>query len=179
MLEVGAEIRRDMLDQIGRTLNERLSGLTLQQIRETFVDRMRDVRNESTGLIRLFIDSVELFTDSKEKDKIHIGGATDIIEQPEFIDPRNFRGVIEMIENEEIIVHLLERHDDSPGKNVIVTIGQENDQTASDLSLLTTHYNISGVTGKIGLLGPKRMNYAKMIPLVEYVAHTVARILTK
>jgi len=180
MLEVGAELRRDHLDHISRTLNERLSGLTLQQIRETFVDRVRDVQNETTGLIRLFIDSVDqLFTDSKEKEKIHISGATDIIEQPEFIDPKNFRGVIEMIENEEIIVHLLERHDGAPGKNVVLTIGQENDTSAADYSVLTTHYDISGVTGKIGILGPKRMNYAKMIPLVEYVAHTVARILTK
>ena len=180
MLEVGAELRRDLLEHISRTLNERLSGLTLQEIRDTFVDRVRDVQNENTGLIRLFIDSVDqLFTDGKEKDRIHIGGAADIIEQPEFVDPRNFRGVIEMIENEEIIVHLLERHDDTPGKNVVVTIGEENDETASKYSLLTTHYTISGVTGKIGILGPKRMNYAKMIPLVEYVAHTVARILTK
>ncbi len=180
MLEVGAELRRDLLEHISRTLNERLAGLTLQQIRETFVDRVRDVQNEKTGLIRLFIESVDqLFTDTKEKDKIHIGGATDIIEQPEFVDPRNFRGVIEMIENEEIIVHLLERHDEAGSRNVVVTIGQENDQSASNYSLLTTHYAIAGVTGKIGILGLKRMNYAKMIPIVEYVAHTVARILTK
>jgi len=103
-------VRREHLEQVGRLLNERLSGLTLKEIRDSFVDRVKDVQNEKTGLIRLFIESVDqLFTDSKEREKIHIAGTKNIIDQPEFIDPRNFRSVIELIENEDIIVHLLEK----------------------------------------------------------------------
>jgi len=91
MMEIGAEIRRDHLDEVARLMNERLSGLTLIEIRDTFVDRIRDVKGEHTGLIRLFIESVDqLFTDSKEHDKVLIGGTKNIIEHPEFVDPKNF-----------------------------------------------------------------------------------------
>lgn len=178
MLEVGTEVNRTLIDQISRTLNERLSGLTLQQIRDTFFARVKDLQDERTGLMRLFIDSVDqLFTDAREKDKVHIGGTTGIIDQPEFVDPRKYRSVIELIENEEVIVHILERHDDVPG-NIVVTIGNENDAQASDYSVLTTTYDVNGITGRVGILGPKRMNYAKMIPIVEHVAHTIAKMLS-
>lgn len=177
MLEVGAEVRRSVLDQIGRLLNERLAGLTLQQIRDSFADRFRDVKNETTGLIRLFIDSVDqLFTETRDREKLHIGGTANIIEQPEFVDPKKFRSVIELVENEEIIVHLLERHEDNT-KNVVVTIGRENLDTAEEYSLMTATYDVKGVTGRVGIIGPKRMNYARMIPLVDFVAKTIANLL--
>ncbi|MEK6650302.1 MAG: heat-inducible transcriptional repressor HrcA [Bacteroidota bacterium] len=177
MLEVGAELRRDVLEQVGRLLNERLSGLTLLQVRDSFADRVRDLQDESTGLIRLFIESVDqLFTDAREREKVHIGGTANIIEQPEFVDPRKFRSVIELVENEEIIVHLLERHDEV-AKDVVVTIGSENTGDAAEISVMTATYDVSGATGRVGIIGPKRMNYAKMIPMVDHVARTIARIL--
>jgi heat-inducible transcriptional repressor len=179
MMEVGAEVRRDHLDEVGRLLNERLSGLTLLEIRDSFVDRVRDMKSEQTGLIRLFIESVDqLFTDSKERDKVLIGGTKNIIEQPEFVDPKNFRSVIELIENEDIIVHLLEKHDELQ-KGFVVTIGTENkDETAKEYSFVTGTYDVEGVTGRVGIIGPTRMNYSKVIPLVDYVAQTIAKMLS-
>lgn len=178
MMEVGVELRRDHLEQVSRLLNERLSGLTLREIRETFVERTRDVKDERSGLIRLFIESVDtLFDDMKDRDKVHISGTQNIIEQPEFVDPRNFRSVIELIENDDIIVHLLEKHEDVD-KGSVVTIGSENDETkAKDYSVVSATYDVDGVTGRVGIIGPRRMDYAKVIPLVDHVAKLVARIL--
>jgi heat-inducible transcriptional repressor len=179
MMEIGVEVPRDHLDQVGHLLNERLSGLTLHEIRDSFVDRVRDMQSEQTGLIRLFIESVDqLFTDSKERDKVLIGGTKNIIEHPEFIDPKNFRSVIELIENEDIIVHLLEKHDELQ-KGFVVTIGAENkDETAKEYSFVTGIYDVEGVTGRVGVIGPTRMNYSKVIPLVDYVAQTIAKMLS-
>jgi heat-inducible transcriptional repressor len=180
MMEIGGEVRRDHLDQVSRLMNERLAGLTLKEVRDSFVDRIRDLKDEETGLIRLFIESVDqLFTDSKEHEKVHIGGTKNIIEQPEFVDPKNFRSVIELIENEDIIVHLLEKHDELQ-KGFVVTIGSENeDETTKDYSFITTTYNVDGVSGRIGIIGPTRMNYSKVIPLVDYVAQAIAKMLGK
>ena len=177
MLEVGLDVRREVLDRVGSLLNERLSGLTLQQIRESFPERVRDVQDEQTGLVRLFIDSVdEMFTDVHDE-KVHIAGTQNIIEQPEFVDPKNFRSVIELIENQDMIVHLLEKHEGSD-KNFVITIGSENDESrAQDYSVVTATYNIEGITGRVGLIGPKRMNYSKLVPLVDHVAKTIARML--
>ena len=178
MLEVGMELKRDVLDQVARILNERLSGLTLKEVRDTFVDRLTEFKDEHTGLIRLFVDSVDqLFDDSMEREKVHIAGTGNLIEHPEFGDPKNFRSVIEMIENEDIIVHLLEKHD-IPNKDFVITIGAENQETkAQDYSLVTATYNVNGVTGRVGIMGPTRMNYSKLIPLVDHVAKTIAELL--
>jgi len=178
MLEVKAEIHRETLLKLNQLLNERLSGLTLQQIRDTFVQRLKDVQSEESGLVRLFIESVDLlFDDTKEREKVHISGTQNIIDQPEFIDPKNFRSVIELVENENVIVHLLEKHE-ATEKDFVITIGNENeDDKAKDYSMVTTTYSVEGVSGRLGIIGPKRMNYAKVVPLVDHVAKTIARML--
>jgi heat-inducible transcriptional repressor len=178
MLEVQAEIGRETLLQISRLLNERLSGLTFRRIRDTFADRVKDMQSERSGLVRLFIESVDqLFDDTKEREKVHISGTQNIIEQPEFVDPKNFRSVIELVENEDIIVHLLEKHEASD-RDYVITIGAENEEDkAKDYSVVTAQYNVDGVSGRVGIIGPKRMNYAKVIPLVDYVAKTIAQML--
>ena len=178
MLEVGVEIKREYLEHISRVLNERLSGLTLRQIRDTFIERTRDVQDERTGLIRLFIDSVDqLFDDMKDRDKVHISGTQNIIEQPEFIDPKNFRSVIELIENDDMIVHLLEKHQEAE-KDFVITIGEENkDSKAKEYSVVSATYDLEGVTGRVGIIGPTRMDYAKLIPLVDHIAKLVARMM--
>jgi len=176
MLEVGTDIRREKLDEISRMLNERLTGLTLREIRDTFVERVRD-QSEQTGLVRLFIDSVDLLFSDDKAEKVHISGTQNIIEQPEFVDSRSFRSVIELIENEEMIVHLLERHD-QPDKDVMISIGTENEESKADVySVVTGRYETEGIVGQVGIIGPKRMNYARLIPLVDHVARTIARLL--
>jgi heat-inducible transcriptional repressor len=174
MMEVASEIRRERLEDLARFLNERLSGLTLQEIRETFQERVKDAQNEQTGLIRLFIDSVDkLFTPGRTE-KLLIGGTENIIEQPEFVNPHDFRSVIELINDEEIIIHVLERHDTKP-LQINVTIGSENDDDKlKAYTVITSTYTVGEVAGSIGLIGPKRMPYQRMIPLVDYVAKTIS-----
>ncbi len=179
MMEVGAEIPRERLDEIARFLNERLSGLTFQAIRESFRERVKDAQHEDTGLIRLFIDSVDKLFLPGRSEKIHIGGAEKIIEQPEFVNPADFRGVIELINDEEIIIHVLERHDTKP-RQVTVTIGEENaDQKLAPYAVITSTYTVGDVTGSVGLIGPKRMPYERVIPLVDYVATAISTMFTE
>jgi heat-inducible transcriptional repressor len=104
MMEVNSETPREKLDDLSRFLNERLSGLSLDQIRESFADRFRDIQGEETGLLRLFIDSVDKLFSPGMSEKLHIAGTEIIVEQPEFDNPKNFRSVIELINNEEIII---------------------------------------------------------------------------
>ncbi len=178
MMEVAGEISREKLDDIGRYLNERLSGLTLKEIRETFSERVKGVQDEDTGLIRLFIESVDKLFIVDRAEKLHIGGAEKMIEQPEFVNPSDFRSVIELINNEEIIIHVLEKHEAKPFE-IEVRIGDENqEEKLKQYSVITSTYTDGEIVGSIGVIGPKRMSYAKMIPLVDYVAHTISDMFT-
>ncbi|MFA6457172.1 MAG: heat-inducible transcriptional repressor HrcA [Bacteroidota bacterium] len=174
MMEIHSEIARAKLDHVARILNERLSGLTLKDIRDTFTERIREYQNEESGLIRLFIESVDKLFDENRKDKIHIAGTTNILAQPEFENARNFKSIIELMDNEDIIIHVLETGDpNSPTANV--TIGEETKiEHLKDFSIVTKTYSAGDATGTIGVLGPKRMEYSKMIPLVDFVASTIS-----
>lgn len=174
MMEIHSEINRLKLDEVSRILNERLSGLTLKQIRDTFVERVKEFRNEESGLIRLFIESVDKLFDENRKDKIHIGGTKSMLSQPEFDSVKNFKSVIELMDNEDIIIHVLENTDTTSGLTT-VTIGEESKiENLKDFSVVTTTYTVGDLTGTIGVLGPKRMEYSRMIPLVDYVAKTIS-----
>jgi heat-inducible transcriptional repressor len=174
-LELHEEVSRDQIDEIVGTINERLAGLTLQEIRSSYHARLKDVMvDDSSRLVQLFLDSADrIFAHGREIDRVHISPTQNILRHPEFSSPESVRGVVELIENEEMIIHLLEEH---PGdeSGVDVTIGSEHaDERMNDYSLITTRYRIGNSVGTIGLIGPKRMNYSKMITVVEYVAKTI------
>jgi heat-inducible transcriptional repressor len=176
MMEVASEIPREKLDDLARFLNERLCGLTLQQIRESFAERMKDAWNEETGLIRLFIDSVDKLFSSNPADKIHIAGAESILDNPEFVSPKDFKSVIELINDEEMIIHVLEKTDAKPHQ-IQVCIGEENkDEKLKHYSVISSTYTLGDVAGSVGVIGPKRMPYSRMIPLVDYVARTISEM---
>jgi heat-inducible transcriptional repressor len=180
MMDVQAEISRPKLEDVGRLLNERLSGITLQQIRLTFPARVQDLQHEETGLIRLFVDSVDkLFDDSRGHEKVHIGATTSLLSQPEFENSDKFRSVIELLENEDIIVHVLEEAGPRDGA-IAVTIGSESgDEKLKDFSLITSAYTIGGTRGTVGVIGSKRMDYQKVIPIVDYVAKAISALFAK
>ena len=156
-------------------LNERLAGHTLREIRASCYDRLRDVIAESSDpLMRLLLDSADqIFTESREIDRIQISPTQNILRHPEFADPEQLRGIVELIENEEMVIHLLDARP-AEEEGVEVTIGREHeDERLMNYSLITTRYKVGTTTGTIGLIGPKRMNYSKMITLVGYIAQTI------
>lgn len=179
MLEVSSEIPREKLDETSRMLNERLSGLSIQQIRDSLPERMRDLPQDDAGLIRLFIDSVDKLLVPPRPDRLHIAGADMVVEQPEFVNPEDFKSVIELINNEEIIVHVLERSEGTPPPAVNVTVGTENEEgKLKSYSVITARYSAGDVVGSLGVIGPRRMHYARVIPLVDEVAQAISRMFT-
>jgi heat-inducible transcriptional repressor len=177
-MEAGVDVNRNHLEELARRMNEKLGGLTLQEIRDTFVERMRDAQDEPSGLIRLFIESVDQLFLPPRGEKLHVGGTEKLIEQPEFTNPREFRSVVELINNEEFIIHVLQKHED-PAATTQVTVGAENqDEKLKPFSLVTATYNVGEISGSVGVIGPTRMQYNKMIPLVDYIARTISAMLS-
>lgn len=175
IMEVESEISRDKLDKLTSFLNERLQGLTLKQIRETFEERVSDYKYEEPELIQMFINSIDkLYFDEEKGRKIFVGGTGDIITQPEFDDPKNFKNIIDLTEDKNLVVHIFQR----PGSSVdevTISIGSENqERKLKDYSVVYTSYSFGEIKGNIGIIGPKRMNYKKMISLIEYTSKLIS-----
>lgn len=177
-IEVEADLDTSNLDNIARILNERLSGYSLQEISGKIHEMLSDdYSKDSTGLIRVFIDSADtIFEDHRHKN-FHFGGVEYMAMQPEFNDLTSYRSIIELIENEDLIVHIMDRDSDqkiSDGfdKEVMIRIGSENKiQQIERCSVVSANYSIGSVSGTIGLVGPTRMDYPRMVTLVEQLAN--------
>lgn len=177
-LEVNSEIKESQFSFVENLLNERLSGLTLDEIRKTFKDRFSDVNQTDKSIIRIFIDSVDkIFVDPKTDDRVFITGAKNVIQQPEFEDPEKFHSVIELIEDKDIIIHIMEKKEKG-SDDIFISIGKENlDQKLQEYSFITKEYNYGETSGTLGIIGPKRMEYSKVVAIVDYIAKMLSDVL--
>jgi heat-inducible transcriptional repressor len=174
ILQIESDISRRQLEEISVLLNERLGGLTLQEIRETFADRLRDAGAGDDGIIRLFIESSDrLFSERLESDAVCIDGMQTITQQPEFGNPERMRNIIELVENQKVIVHVLDSI--GGGQSLTIRIGHEiNDALLNDYSIISSPYRFGQLNGTINIVGPKRMNYPRMIAIVDYIAKLIS-----
>jgi heat-inducible transcriptional repressor len=177
-LEINSEIKTSQIESVERLLNERLSGLTLEEIRRSFRDRFKDIPDDHKPIIRIFLDSTDkIFRDSRSNDNLFMAGAKNIIKQPEFEDPERFQSIIELIEDKDIIIHILEKGKENPDQ-VFISIGSENNsRRLEDYSLISKEYTLGDVSGTLGVIGPKRMEYSKIVAIVDYVSKVLTEFL--
>lgn len=174
--ELDAEVRRADLDRVVQAMNERLAGLTLEEIRGTAAERIRDLdTGDGTGVVRLVLhEAAALFAELPEERQAEVGGAQQIVTQPEFQEPEEVRSVIELLENHDVVVHLLEAGAAEPSAGrAVVLIGHEtgsDERIGGRYSVVRAEYRFGDTTGALGVIGPKRMDYGYVVPLVEYLA---------
>jgi len=174
IMHVRSEVSREQLDNICVLLNERLAGLTLRDIRETFSDRMRDSDQHDRDIVRLFIDaSDKLFSERMDSELVCIEGMQRMTRQPEFGDTESLRNIIDLVENQEVIVHVIDSM--SSGESLTVRIGIElQHEKMNDYSVITSPYRIGRLQGAVSIVGPKRMDYPRMVAIVEYLAGEIS-----
>jgi heat-inducible transcriptional repressor len=171
-IEYNTEFEEGKIVSVQQLLNERLSGLSFSEIRATFHDRFHDVDQNEKPVMTLFLDSVDkIFFDTKKEDKLFLSGTKNLIKQPEFEIPGRIQSVIELIEEKEVIVHILEQSSEGKKGEVSVSIGREiPSMKMEDYSVITKEYKFGESVGTLGIVGPKRMEYAKIIAIVDYVS---------
>lgn len=137
---------------------------------------LEDVLERTTHLVSSITSyvGINLFV---EYHKLYMDGASQIIEQPEFRDLKKLHVLLRSLEEKQGILDLLTGESDDD--RLTIHIGKENKLNyLSECSIVTRGYKKKGkVTGRVGVIGPKRMVYEKVIPAVEYLAETVTGIL--
>jgi heat-inducible transcriptional repressor len=174
MVELEQTMPEEQVRQIAHQINVRLSGLTLAQVRSEIGERISSINLPQHSLVRFFVDSADRLFTFPEHEDLKIGGRAQVLAQPEFSEPKTMRGIIELIEDKDIIVHLLQSQ--ALENRVTISIGHENsDQRAKDLSVLASSYHTPKISGKLGVIGPTRMDYSKLKSLVEFTARIITR----
>ncbi len=175
ILEVETNIKEKDLHEVESLLNERLAGLTLGRIRKTIAERLGDVSGEGR-LVNLIINSKDkIWTDKKSVD-IHLAGAENLLAQPEFSDLNKISSLVKFLEDGSTLSEFLEEATD---EGLVITIGKENKfSKIMDCSLVTSTYKVGNISGTIGIIGPTRMPYSKLVSVVEHTARTITEVLS-
>jgi heat-inducible transcriptional repressor len=180
-VDLPGDVPQDALVNVTQVLNERLAGLMLREIRDTLPDRLRgsSIMDAHTDeLLNIFMQSgQDLFDwESFTGTELHIGHASVLATQPEFSSGEQLKGLIELTEQHDVLSGALE--DRTHGGGLSITIGGENTSEAlSGFTLVTAEYHVGDLKGVIGVIGPTRMPYEKVISIVDYTSSLVTRIL--
>jgi len=178
LLEVQSSLQENLLEETRQVLNEKLCGLSLGEIRNTVAQRLRQVNAGDPKLIRLFLESSREILHSPPEDQLHIGGTQNVLRQPEFQNPQKLQEFIQLIEEKKLLSELLSTHGIKEG--ITITIGTESEKgEMNSFSVVTSTYQAGKVKGTIGVIGPTRMPYSKLISIVDYTAKALGEILSE
>jgi heat-inducible transcriptional repressor len=179
-VEARGDIADSAIVEVTRLLNQRIAGLTLREIRLSVGDRLRDTgpTREAAELLNVFIEEGEqLFETAIQGDEtVLLGQPSLLAEQPEFSTVDNMRKLVALTETHEHLADLLRKRSGSPG--ITISIGNEHlDPKLETFTIVTAQYRSGGVTGVIGVIGPTRMPYDKVISLVTHTSRLITDLL--
>lgn len=164
------------LQKISTIVNGHLSGLMLDEIKTSLIKKIKNEVN--LDLFEATFDSILKALVIEKKERLYLGGTTQLLSQPEFRNVEKVKDILTMLEEEQLLCDLLNSQN---GDGVTVTIGQENKYSGiKDCSIIKATYHIKGkVIGTVAVLGPTRMEYGKIITLLEFMHGNLGQILKK
>jgi len=178
--EIPEDLSQNDLNKIADTLNSLYSGLTLQEIRQKLLKQIQKMKDLYDHLLEEALELTRrtfMEGGSGIDAELYMEGASHMIDLPDFADFRVMKGLFSAFEEKKVIVQLLDKYIGTEG--VQVYIGSENPFLGDHrCSLVVSHYKRGDqVLGTLGILGPTRMEYSKIIPLVDSTAKKVSRLL--
>jgi heat-inducible transcriptional repressor len=180
-IEVTGSIAASALAEVTKVLNERLGGLTLEEIRSSVGMRLRDsvAGPGAHELLNIFLEEADVLFDDNiplGEEKVLLGQASVLVEQPEFAAADRMRRLIELTERPEALADVLRRRGATAG--ISITIGAEHDDVRlRDFTVVTAEYRTGSLAGVIGVMGPTRMPYDKVIALVNHTSQLLSDLL--
>ncbi|MCF7923697.1 MAG: heat-inducible transcriptional repressor HrcA [Candidatus Izimaplasma sp.] len=164
----------DELTKIIDLLNELLKDTPISKVSEKLHyeiehNQIKELLKYRETIVDSFIEAFSKFAQSR----YYLTGQANMLYQPEFNDIDKLREFISTIENKEIFKII-----DSEKEGISVKIGTENQVTAmKDITVISSTYDTAdGEKGTVSLVGPKRMDYRKAIPLIKYIAKHIQKL---
>lgn len=170
MIEVEEPLANDELLKFNVLLNTFLTGLSLQEINLELIQTMKQQAGIHADILEHIFEGVMDAVRSAEELEVYTSGANNILKYPELGDASKAGEILEVFEEKKALNHLIESTSDGDNQyGIQVYIGDEQPiQTMNDCSLVTATYELEeGVRGKIGIIGPKSMDYDKVVTTLK------------
>jgi heat-inducible transcriptional repressor len=178
LVHVDPEITSDELMRYANYLNDLFQDHTVSSVRQKLAVELAENEKRLEGLYQRSLFLLRQIFETESRREVYVDGASNVLSQPEFTDLDNMRALLDLLEERSRILDLLDKVVDEDG--VSITMGGDQAGAEPGFSLVATPYAISGQTlGFIGVIGPIRMNYSRILPVVDYTARVLTQMLQK
>ena len=181
IIKVSGEINKDRLKYLSNFINSKLveEDVNLTNLNNLLIEELDKIISfqERFDHIHKFLE--ECFDFEYSKNKVYLDGRVNIAKHPEFIETDKLNYILSLIEEENILAATIRRYLGLRKTKII--IGKESKlKEMQNCSLVTSEYSIKGKSaGAIGILGPTRMDYPRMISIAEYISDKLSEILSE
>lgn len=177
IIDIPPRTNPEQLVMIGEIVTDTLHGLTFSDVSARAIQGLRSELHQHSEVLDASLEALRDLMSNPVYERIALGGAANILKQPEFRDTEKLQLILKLIEHRADLAELA-----AAGKGeVVVRIGAENkDERARELSLITAEYSSKhGPMGRVGVVGPKRMKYNRALAVVTYVQELLNEWLDK
>lgn len=177
VIRVPEGLNADDLYSISRMLTEKLADKPLEAVRQTFSELLRDTE-QNRKLLGETLQVIEKKLESEDSDDVVIGGSSKLLDYPEYSDVGKAKHFLSVLESKDMVRRLVKR---DGGLEITIRIGPENEMPEmKDCSIVTANYRVGNhSSGTLGIIGPTRMNYNRVITVLDYMARAMSDVLSE
>lgn len=179
VIEADSTLTARDLEQISNYLNSELNGLSIQEVRAKLKQELQEDRVRYDQLKKQALSLSCAALQDEIEGQLYVSGASLMLGQPEFSTPEQMKRLIRAFESKKLLIDLLDRGQSAQGVQIFIG----NDSSQVDLegcSLITSNFSTQkGAIGTLGVIGPIRMNYSQVVPIVDFTAQLVSRVLDR
>jgi len=178
VIDVSEDYSYPDLEKINRYCNSAFLGLTLNQARAKIALELEAAENDYDRLLaRALLFSQEVFSGVPDADLI-VDGESRLIAAPEFSNVGRLRELLDVLEEKKQLLHVLERCRETDGVRIFIGAEAQDKTGMESVSVIMAPYRKEGqVLGTIGVIGPTRMDYSRVVPIVDFTAKVLEDIL--
>lgn len=181
-LELSNPMNLDLMQRLSMFLNEQLNGQPVSRLTDVLRERVKSYLEEQRQLAQQAMALLSGLP-PPSTDRLYLEGMPNLMNQPEFHSVDNARTVLNLVEERDRLLEVLRRAArNEPDLGALVLIGSEElgDTALDSISLVASPYRVhSKLVGVIGVLGPRRMPYSRLMSLVNATADMVGRAITR
>ena len=178
VVHVPPSVRSEELEQISKFLTKRLYGTRMDMVADRITSELEAEMADRKVFLSNIADGIERKISPNRK-SVELAGAGNMLHYPEYADLQKARNFLSAVEGRDALYNMLKR---ASSLEFTITIGSENEQDElKDCSVVTATYRMGDQNmpmGTLGVIGPTRMNYGKVISVLEYMRRSLGEILS-
>lgn len=170
IIQISQPLDKEIILKLNIILNTFLTGLDMEEINLPVITKMKEQAGEYRTIVNDILESIMHAMEEDDDFKIYTSGATNILKYPELSDKDSVSEILYTLEEKKMLTEVIQnKMEDEDTRGIQVYIGDESPvESMKDCSFVTATYEIDeGIYGKVGIIGPKRMDYEKVVSTLQ------------